>query len=104
MLDLDHFEELELQGILLRINGKVEGYAYGCVLPGGAFDVMVLKGNLSYRYIWRTILRELAQFCLDKAELLNLEEDIGLPGLRENKMSYQPIELMEKFQSQRISY
>ena len=104
MLDLNYFEELELQGILLRINGKVEGYAYGCVLPGGAFDVMVLKGNLSYRYIWRTILRELAQFCLDKAELLNLEEDIGLPGLRENKMCFQTIELMEKFQSQRISY
>ena len=101
-LDLNHFDELGLEGILVRINGIVEGYAYGCVLPGGAFDVMVLKGNLSFRFIWRTILRELAQFCQDKAEYMNLEEDLGLPGLRENKMSYQPCELMEKFQSQRF--
>ncbi len=100
MLDLDHFYELDLQGILVRINGRIEGYAYGCVLPGKAFDVMVLKGNLEFRYIWRAILRELALYCSDISEYMNLEEDLGLPGLRENKLSYQPYTLMEKFQSQ----
>ena len=49
LLDMNHFEELDLEGILLRIGGTVEGYAYGSVLPGGAFDVMVLKGNLDFR-------------------------------------------------------
>ena len=49
-----------LEGILLRIAGDVQGYAYGSLLPGGAFDVMVLKGNLDFRYIWRALLRELA--------------------------------------------
>lgn len=60
-LDLDHFEALGLEGILLRIAGDVQGYAYGSLLPGGAFDVMVLKGNLDFRYIWRALLRELAR-------------------------------------------
>lgn len=99
LLDMNHFQELDLEGILLRINGVVEGYAYGSLLPGGAFDVMVLKGTLSYRFIWRVLLQELARFCLGRAEFLNLEEDLGLPGLRENKMSYQPYALMEKFQA-----
>lgn len=99
LLDMDCFQELDLEGILLRINGKVEGYAYGSVLPGGAFDVMVLKGNLSYRFVWRALLRELARYCTGKAAYLNLEEDLGLPGLRENKMSYQPCALMEKYQA-----
>lgn len=98
LLDMDHFRELDLEGILLRIGDTVEGYAYGSVLPGGAFDVMVLKGNLDYRFVWRALLRELARFCVGKATYLNLEEDLGLPGLRENKMSYQPCALMEKFQ------
>lgn len=98
LLDMDCFEALDLEGILLRIGGVVEGYAYGSVLPGGAFDVMVLKGNLDYRFVWRALLRELARFCVGKAAYLNLEEDLGLPGLRENKMSYQPRALMEKFQ------
>lgn len=98
LLDMDHFQELDLEGILLRIGDTVEGYAYGSMLPGGAFDVMVLKGNLDYRFVWRALLRELARFCVGKATYLNLEEDLGLPGLRENKMSYQPCALMEKFQ------
>ena len=77
---MNHFEELDLEGILLRIGGTVEGYAYGSVLPGGAFDVMVLKGNLDFRFVWRALLRELARYCVDKATYLNLEEDLGLPG------------------------
>lgn len=97
LLDMNHFEELDLEGILLRIGDAVEGYAYGSMLPGGAFDVMVLKGNLDYRFVWRALLRELARYCVGRATYLNLEEDLGLPGLRENKMSYQPCALMEKF-------
>ena len=98
-LDLDHFEALGLEGILLRIAGDVQGYAYGSLLPGGAFDVMVLKGNLDFRYIWRALLRELARTVAPRAEYLNLEEDLGLPGLRENKLSYQPCELLERYQA-----
>lgn len=59
---------------------------------------MVLKGNLDFRFVWRALLRELARYCVDKATYLNLEEDLGLPGLRENKLSYQPCALMEKYQ------
>ena len=99
LLDLDHFQELDLEGILMRIGSRVEGYAYGSLLPGGAFDVMVLKGNLDYRYIWRVLLREQAGAVLGRAPYLTLEEDLGLPGMRENKMSYQPCALLEKYQA-----
>lgn len=88
-----------LEGILLRIAGDVQGYAYGSLLPGGAFDVMVLKGNLDFRYIWRALLRELARTVAPRAEFLNLEEDLGLPGLRENKLSYQPCALLARYQA-----
>ena len=97
LLDIRHFEELDLEGLVLRIDGVIEGYAYGSLLPGGAFDVMVLKGNLDYRFIWRALLKELAQRVKDRAPYLNLEEDLGLPGLRENKLSYQPCALLEKY-------
>ena len=98
-LDLRHFDALGLEGILLRIADDVQGYAYGALLPGGAFDVMVLKGNLDFRYIWRALLRELARTVAPRAEYLNLEEDLGLPGLRENKLSYQPCALLERYQA-----
>lgn len=99
MLDMDHFGALDLEGILMRIGPRIEGYAYGSLLPGGAFDVMVLKGNLDYRYIWRVLLREQARAVLGRADYLNLEEDLGLAGMRENKLSYQPCAFLEKFQA-----
>ncbi len=102
LLDLDCFESLGLRGILMRVGGAVEGYAYGSMLPGGAFDVMVLKGNLEYRFIWRVLLQKLAQSVLSEARFLNLEEDLGLLGMRENKMSYQPFALLEKYQARPV--
>lgn len=78
---------LSLKASSLRIGGAVEGYAYGGVLPGGAFDVMVLKGNLDFRFVARPSARARALPRVDKATYLNLEEDLGLPGLRENKLS-----------------
>lgn len=81
------------------MDNAVAGYAYGSMLAGGAFDVMVLKGTLSYRFIWRTILQEMAKRVAERAALLNLEEDLGLPGLRENKESYGPCSLLHKYQA-----
>ncbi|MEG0777170.1 MAG: phosphatidylglycerol lysyltransferase domain-containing protein [Raoultibacter sp.] len=99
MLDAHHFASLDLEGIILYVGKGVAGYAYGNLLPGGAFDVLVLKGNLNYQFVWRAVLQELAKRCVDKAEFLNLEEDLGLPGLRESKQNYKPIALLEKFQA-----
>lgn len=98
-LDAEHFWELDLEGIILYIDDEPAGYAYGTLLPGGAFDVMVLKGTLNYRFIWRVILQELAKRVKGHAKLLNLEEDLGLAGLRENKESYQPCTLLQKYQA-----
>lgn len=97
LLDARFFQELDLEGIIISVDDAVAGYAYGMFLPGGAFDVMVLKGTLTYRFIWRVILQELAKRVRGRAEFLNLEEDLGLPGLRENKESYQPCELLVKY-------
>lgn len=99
MLDSRHFKNLDLEGIIVYAGKEVAGYAYGTLLPGGAFDVLVLKGNLSYQFVWRAVLQELAKHCVERAEFLNLEEDLGLPGLRESKQNYKPLALLEKFQA-----
>lgn len=96
LLDLDLFEQLGLEGIALRIDGRLEGYAYGALLFGGAFDIMVLKASLEYRFSWRALVRQLARMMAGRAELLNMEEDLGLPGLRESKLGYRPCALIEK--------
>ena len=83
----------------MYIDDTAAGYAYGQLLPGGAFDVIVLKGTLSYRFIWRAMLQEIAKFVVDRAPLLNLEEDLGMPGLRQSKEGYGPCALLYKYQA-----
>ena len=98
MNDFDHYDELGLEGLVVSIDGEVAGYAYGALLPGGAFDVIVLKGDLRHQSIWSVILQEVAKSVQGRATLLNLEEDLGIAGLRENKMRFHPCALLDKFE------
>ena len=95
-LSLELFDELELEGLIAYIDGKIAGYAYGTPLPGGAFDLIVLKSDLEHQGLWGVILQEMALSVVDRCPLLNLEEDLGIEGLRENKMRYHPCALIEK--------
>ena len=39
-----------------------------------------------------------------EAELVNREDDMGLPGLRQAKMSYAPIDFARKFRIRQIGW
>lgn len=82
----------------MRIGGTVEGYAYGSVLPAARSTFMVLKGNLDFRFVWRALLRELAALLRRQGDLPQPGRGSRPAGLRENKLSYQPCALMEKYQ------
>ena len=47
--------------------------------------------------IYQVLLWETCRQILSSFTFLNLEEDLGIPGLRKTKLSYQPIRLEEKF-------
>lgn len=93
---LQHFEELGLKGIVLRIDGKVCGYAFGSFLSPECFDVRDEKCDRGYFGIYTVIKQEMAKFAGD-AVYINWEEDVGVPGLRETKLSYHPELLLKKY-------
>lgn len=93
---LEHFEELGLRGVAIRIDGAIAGYGYGAFLGRNIFDIIAQKADYRYRNGNQALFRELA-VCAPEAESINYEEDIGLAGLRHAKLSYKPEHLLPKF-------
>lgn len=96
-LGLDHFFELGLSGILLYIDGKLAGYAYGAPLSDTCYDVMIEKGDRSAADVYKILNRDLVRICCGGMEFINREEDVGVEGLRKAKLSYKPDRLLSKF-------
>ncbi len=96
-LGLSHFEELSLSGIVVFIDGRLCGYAYGVPLSDNAYDVIIEKGDRSISDIYRVLNRDLVRMCCKSYSYINREEDVGVEGLRKAKMSYKPDILLEKF-------
>ena len=97
LLGLEHFFELGLSGITVRIDGEMAGYAYGARLSDTGYDVMIEKGNRAFTDIYRVLNRDLVRLCCEGIAYINREEDLGEEGLRRAKLSYKPDILLKKF-------
>ena len=95
-LGLDHFFELGMSGIIVFIDGKVAGYAYGAPLSRDYYDVIIEKGDKVSPDIYKILNRDLVVKCCDGIDWINREEDLGVEGLRKAKESYKPDRLITK--------
>ena len=96
-LGLAHFFELGLSGIIVYVDGKMAGYAYGAPLSKDSYDVIIEKGDRRIPDIYKVLNRDLVRFCCEGYTYINREEDLGVEGLRTAKLSYKPDILLEKF-------
>lgn len=94
-MQLSHFESFRLRGVVVCIDGAVCGFAYGTKLSEQVFDGLVMKGDRGIRQLGVLLYREMARCC--GCLYLNAEEDLGVPGLRESKLSYHPKLLLKKY-------
>ncbi len=96
-LQLKHYDALQLSGIVVRIDGIVHGYGYGTPLSDTYYDALIEKGDRDIPNIYRVLFRESVKQCALSHTYVNREEDVGVKGLREVKLSYQPEILLRKY-------
>ena len=96
----DCFDKTNMDGLMLLDGGEVIAFSMGARMNEEYYDVCFEKAysaiNGAYAMINREFSRMIAQKYPD-VQFLNREDDMGEPGLRKAKESYQPTLLLEKF-------
>lgn len=93
---LQHYEELGLKGGALRVDNEIIAFTFGAQINHNTFGVHVEKADINYEGAFSVINQEFAQHLPEQFIYINREEDLGIPGLRQAKLSYQPTILLEK--------
>lgn len=89
-ISLNHFSELNLEGILIRINGVIAAVS---IWENRCSDIVFIhyeKGLKKYPGIFKVINWETAQTLCGRYAVINREGDMERSGLRESKMRYHP--------------
>ena len=94
---LSHYDILRLSGIVVRIDGVVKGFGYGTKLSDLYYDAIIEKGDRSVPHIYKVLRMESVRQCAMECEYVNMEEDLGIPGLRDIKNAYKPAFLIHKY-------
>jgi hypothetical protein len=93
---LTHFRELELTGGAIIVDNEIVAFTYGSPINHYTFGVHVEKADVQFDGIFSVINQEFAAHLPEQYLYINREEDMGLSGLRQAKLSYQPVILLEK--------
>jgi len=97
LYSMSHFTDLGLQGLALRINGTIQSIAIYEQMNGDTVVVHFEKGAPDFDGIYKAINKETAQRVQHLVPYINREEDLGIPGLRQAKLSYHPTHFIEVY-------
>ena len=94
---LRSMRELDIEGGVLHAGGRIVAFTYGAPINANTFDVCVEKASAAVDGAYTAINQAFAKHLAERYEYLNREEDLGLDGLRQAKLSYQPAIVLEKY-------
>jgi hypothetical protein len=94
---LNHFEELEIDGGAILVRGKVQAFALGEKLNEETSVIHIEKANPEFKGIYPMMTQLYADRWQEETRYINLEQDLGEPGLRRAKESYHPDHMAEKY-------
>lgn len=96
-LIFENYEQLNLFGGIIRVEGKIIALTVGEKLNSETMVVHIEKANTEFDGVYAAINnffinKEAATF-----QNINREEDLGLEGLRKAKLSYNPDHMVDKY-------
>ena len=100
---IDHFNELSLSGIVIRVFSKVGAISLFEKLNDDTALVHFEKGLPDCEGIYKAINTETATRLAKNFTYINRESDLGVAGLREAKTRYHPHHMVEVYSLKRDS-
>jgi hypothetical protein len=94
---LDNFEALGFVGGVLRVANEIIAYTLGDALTDDIFMVHIEKAFADVQGAYPMINQQFVlASCMDYP-FVNRQDDMGAPGLRKSKLSYQPVRIADKY-------
>jgi len=88
---INHIEDLEVEGLLVRIEGTVSAFAIRTPLSENMANLTFEKAFPDIMGLYPFLDRECARLLFADYEFINKESDMGLAGLAQSKESYHPV-------------
>jgi GNAT superfamily N-acetyltransferase len=98
-----HYEDLELTGGALFVKNELVAFTFGSPINEDTFDIHIEKADTRYEGVFPMISQLFAQRLAPQYQYVNREEDLGLAGLRQSKLSYQPLHLEDKISARPLT-
>ena len=97
IFSMDHFFELNLAGIVIMINNKIEAISVFEEINKDMAVIHYEKASPYYDEIYKVINNEAAKLLRKNYQFINRESDMGVKGLRKAKMSYRPDHMIKLY-------
>ncbi|TWJ32724.1 DUF2156 domain-containing protein [Geobacter argillaceus] len=94
---LELHEPLDLQGVVVLVNGEVKGFALGERLNTETAVCHFEKADPFMEGLPQLVNREFSRLLFNDCRFINREQDLGEPGLRAAKLSYHPVGFVRKY-------
>lgn len=94
LADLDY---LGLEAMAVYVDDKMAGFTVGEKVNRNMAVIHVEKGDTEYRGIYAFINQAFVERYFSDVPYINREEDLGIEGIRQAKMSYNPVWLEKKY-------
>ena len=85
-----NWDALGMIGGSIFVDGRMVAFTYGAAVTTDTFDVCVEKADRHVEGAFAIINQQFAEHLPEQYIYLNREEDMGIPGLRQAKLSYHP--------------
>ena len=93
---------LGLEGVVAIVDEKIKAFAIGERLNNDTSVCHFEKADPFLEGLYQLIDREFNRLLYTECTYVNKEQDLGVANLRASKLSYHPVELVEKYRVRRI--
>lgn len=94
---LTHYDSLDVTGGVILIDDEVKAFTIGEMLNDDTAVIHIEKADADIPGLYPLINQRFCEYGLINAYYINREQDLGIYGLREAKLSYHPHHFVEKF-------
>jgi len=94
---MSYFDRFKLKGAFIEVDGEIVAMTVGEIVQDTLY-CHVEKAIRDYEGAYQMIVKEFASDMMSYGiSYINREDDVGDEGLRKSKLSYHPVELLDKY-------